>query len=155
MERLIAWWVHNPVAANLLLIGILLAGVLGFFAMEREVYPTFRTNQVQVQITWPGAAPQEVEEQIITRIEQALKSLDSIWHVYSTAQEAFAEIEIYTFPGEDIEKFVNNVKGVVDSVNSLPRDIEKPRVRRIEYRNEILRVAVHGHLEERELNRLS
>jgi len=155
MERLIAWWVYNPVAANLLLIGIVLAGVLGFFAMEREVFPTFRTNQVQVQITWPGAAPQEVEEQIITRIEQALKSLDSIWHVYSTAQEGFAEIEIYTYPNEDIEKFVSDVKGIVDSVNSLPRDIEKPRVRRIEYRNEILRLAVHGFLEERELNRLS
>ncbi len=132
MERLIAWWVHNPVAANLLLMGILLSGMLGFINMEREVFPTFRTNQVRVEIPWPGAAPQEVEEQIITRIEAALKSLDNIWHVYSTAQEGFGEIEIYTYPGEDIEVFVNDVKGVVDSVNSLPRDIEKPRVRRIE-----------------------
>ncbi len=155
MERLITWWVKNPVAANLLLFGILLAGMLGFSAMEREVFPTFRTNQVQVEIQWPGAAPQEVEEQIISRIEEALKSLDNIFHVYSTAREGFGQIEIYTYPGEDIEKFVNDVKGIVDSVNSLPRDIEKPRVRRIEYRNEILRVAVHGFLEERELNRLS
>lgn len=155
MERLIAWWVHNPVAANLLLVGILLSGMLGFINMEREVFPTFRTNQVRVEISWPGAAPQEVEEQIIIRIEAALKSLDNIWHVYSTAREGFAEIEIYTYPGEDIEVFVNDVKGVVDSVNSLPRDIEKPRVQRLEYRNEVLRVAVHGFLEERELNRLS
>ena len=155
MERLISWWARNPVASNLLLLGILLSGVLGFSIMEREVFPVFRTNQVQVEIAWPGAAPQEVEEQIIMRIEESLKNLDNIFHVYSTAQEGFAHIEIYTYPGENIEQFVSDIKMSVDSVNSLPRDIEKPRVRRVEYRGEMMRVAVHGFLEERELNRLA
>ncbi len=155
MRQLITWWVKNPVAANLLLVGILLAGMLGFAAMEREAFPIFRANQVQVEIAWPGAAPQEVEEQIISRIEESLNNLDNIFHIYSTAEEGFAHIEIYTYPDEDIEKFLNDVKLSVDSVNSLPRDIEKPRVRRVEYRDEMMRVAVHGFLEERELNRLA
>jgi len=155
MERLIAWWARNPVAANLLLFGIVLAGVLGYQSMEREVFPVFRTNQVQVEIPWPGAAPQEVEEQIIKRIEEALTNLDNIFHVYSTAEEGFARIEIYTYPDQDIEEFVNDIKMAIDSVNSLPRDIEKPRVRRVEYRDEMMRVAVHGFLEERQLNRLA
>ncbi len=155
MERLISWWARNPVASNLLLLGILLSGVLGFSMMEREVFPVFRTNQVQVEIAWPGAAPQEVEEQIIIRIEESLKNMDNIFHVYSTAEEGFAHIEIYTYPGENIEQFVSDIKMRVDSVNSLPRDIEKPRVRRVEYRGEMMRVAVHGFLEERELNRLA
>ena len=155
MERLISWWARNPVASNLLLLGILLSGVLGFSMMEREVFPVFRTNQVQVEIAWPGAAPQEVEEQIIIRIEESLKNMDNIFHVYSTAEEGFAHIEIYTYPGENIEQFVSDIKMSVDSVNSLPRDIEKPRVRRVEYRGEMMRVAVHGFLEERELNRLA
>ena len=155
MERVITWWVRNPVAANLLLVGILLAGMLGFVSMEREVFPTFKTNGVRIEIAWPGAAPQEVEEQIVTRIEESLKSLDNIFHIYSTSAEGFGQIEVYTFAGEDIDKFVNDVKGVVDSVNAMPRDIENPRIRQIEYRNEILRIAVHGFLEERELNRLA
>ena len=75
MHRLIAWWVHNPVAANLLMVGILLAGVLGFFAMEREVFPNIKPKQVQVEVIWPGAAPQEVEEQVVARIEEALKDI--------------------------------------------------------------------------------
>ncbi|MCZ6501737.1 MAG: efflux RND transporter permease subunit, partial [Gammaproteobacteria bacterium] len=78
MERLISWWVRNPVASNLLLLGIVLAGVLGFTAMEREAYPIFRANQVQVEIAWPGAAPQEVEEQILIRIEEALYELRAV-----------------------------------------------------------------------------
>ena len=108
MERLIGWWAHNPVASNLLMVGILLAGFLGFMSMEREAFPVFKPYQVQIQVPWPGAAPQEVEEQIIVRIEQALTSLDNIWHVYSTAEEGFAHIEVVTYPDEDIEAFLSS-----------------------------------------------
>lgn len=155
MERLISWWVHNPVAANLLMVGILLSGLLGFMSMEREAFPVFKPNQVEINITWPGAAPQEVEEQVILRVEQALTSLDNIWHVYSTAEEGNAHLRVITYPDEDIETFLNDVKFVVDSVNSLPRDIEKPMIKRVEFRDEIFRLAVHGHLPEKQLNRLS
>jgi multidrug efflux pump subunit AcrB len=155
VERMIAWWANNPVAANLLMVGILLAGVLGFYAMEREAFPIFRANEVEIQIAWPGAAPQEVEEQILMRIEQALTNLDAVYRVRSTAEEGYGRLEVETYPKVDMNEFVNDVKMVVDSVNSLPRDIEKPQVRRVEYRNEMMRIAVHGDLRERELNRLA
>ena len=155
MERLIAWWVHNPVAANLLMVGILLSGFLGFQTMEREAFPQVKPYQAQIDIVWPGAAPQEVEEQIIVRIEQALEDLDQVRHVYGTAMEGFAEMTVTTYPSNDINAFINDVKNAVDSVTSLPRDIENPRVRRTRYRNEMIRVAVHGDISERELTRLA
>jgi multidrug efflux pump subunit AcrB len=144
MDRLIAWWVHNPVAANLLMVGILLAGLMGFLTMEREAFPQVKPYQAQIEVIWPGAAPQEVEEQIIVRIEQALEDLDEVNHVYSTAMEGMAEIEVTTYPNVDINGFLNDVKNAVDSVTSLPRDIENPRVRRTQFRQEMIRVAVHG-----------
>lgn len=155
MERIITWWVYNPVAANLLMIGILLAGVLGFIAMEREAFPSFKTNQAEIEVVWPGAAPQEVEEQIIVRIEEALKNLDSVYRVNSMAREGYGRLDLQTYPSVEIETFIADVKMVVDSVNSLPRDIEKPRVRRREFRGEMIRVAVHGNIKERELTRLA
>lgn len=155
MERLIGWWVANPVAANLLMVGILLAGFLGFTAMEREAFPVFKTNRVEIQVVWPGAAPQEVEEQVVVRIEEALKNLDSVYRVYSTSRESVGVLNIRGYPSVDIETFVNDVKQVVDSVNSLPRDIEKPVVRRQEFRGEMIRVAVHGQASEKELTRLA
>ncbi|MDP5052818.1 MAG: efflux RND transporter permease subunit, partial [Congregibacter sp.] len=155
MERLISWWVHNPVASNLLMVGILLAGVIGFVAMEREAFPQVKPYQASIEVVWPGAAPQEVEEQIISRIEDRLKDLDQINHIYSTALESMAEITVTTFPGVDINGFLNDVKNAVDSVTSLPRDIENPRVRRSQFKQEMLRVAVHGDASERELTRLS
>lgn len=155
MERIITWWVKNPVASNLLMVGIVLAGVLGFFAMERETFPSFKPSQVRIEFVWPGAAPQEVEEQIIVRVEEALSNLDNVYRIYSTATENYGELEIVTYPSVDMEEFLNEVKGIVDAVNSLPRDMEKPKVSRVIYRQEVLRVAVHGNLDERTLKNLA
>tara|TARA_R110002072_G_scaffold31735_11_gene97618 strand:- start:1176 stop:4298 length:3123 start_codon:yes stop_codon:yes gene_type:complete len=156
MERLISWWAHNAIAANLLMFGIVLAGLLGFNAMERETFPSFKPAQVQVEVIWPGAAPQEVEEQIVVRIEEALSGLDNVYRIYSTATEGYGQLDIVTYASVDIEEFLNEVKGIVDAVNSLPRDMENPRVKRTIYRQEIFRVAVHGKgLDERTLKNLS
>lgn len=156
MERFIAWWANNAIAANLLMFGILLAGILGFNAMEREVFPSFKPAQVQIEVVWPGAAPQEVEEQIIVRMEEALGGLDNVYRIYSTAQEGFGQIEVLTYTYVDMEEFLNEVKGIVDSVNALPRDMENPRVQRTIYRNEVFRVAVHGNgIDERTLKNLA
>ena len=155
MRRVIGWWANNPVAANLLMVGILLSGFLGFTAMEREAFPIFKVNSVEIQVPWPGAAPQEVEEQVLFRIEEALKDIDNVKRIYSTAQEGFAFMQVYTYANADIEEFLNEVKNTVDAVNSLPRDIEKPVVRRQIFRNEMIRIAVHGDLDERSLTRLA
>ena len=103
MRKIIGWWANNPVAANLLMVGILLSGFLGFTAMEREAFPSFKDNSVNIQVVWPGAAPQEVEEQILFRIEGALKNIDTISRVYSTAQEGFAQLEVLSHANVDIE----------------------------------------------------
>lgn len=155
MERIIRWWANNPVAANLLMVGILLAGFLGFKAMEREAFPVFKAQEVEIEVIWPGAAPQEIEEQIIIRIEEALTNLDSVKRVSSTADEGYGRLDVATYSFVNINTFLNDVKNIMDSVNSLPRDIEKPQVRRREFRQEMMSVAVHGNIGERELTRLA
>lgn len=155
MKKMITWWATNPVASNLLMVGIVLAGVLGFFEMERETFPSFKPSQVRIEFIWPGAAPQEVEEQIIVRMEEALSNLDNVYRIYSSASENYGEVEIITYPEVDMEEFLNEVKGIVDSVNALPRDMENPRVSRVIYRQEVMRVAVHGDLDERTLKNLA
>jgi multidrug efflux pump subunit AcrB len=155
MNRLIAWWANNPIAANLLMIGILLAGAVGFNNMEREAFPMFNTSRVAIEVAWPGAAPQEVEEQIIIRMEQALTSLATVRLIYATAEEGFGRLEIHSYPSIAIDAFLDEVKNTIDAVTGLPRDIEPPRVRRVQFRQEMIRVAVHGDLPERQLNRFA
>ncbi len=156
MERLIAWWVHNPVAANLLMVGILLAGLLGFQTMEREAFPLFKSNQVVVQATWPGAAPQEVEEQVILRFEQALKEVENVYRIYATASENQARLEVLTYADVDLNAFLDDVSNAIGSVTGLPRDLENIKVQRDVRRDEMARVVVHSSvLTERQLLRLA
>ncbi len=155
MHKLIEWWARNTVAANLVMTGIFVAGIIGFNSMERELEPQVRFPGLEIQVAWPGAGPQEVEEQIVARIEEAVSDLDSIEWVRSNSGDGEGRVWILADQRVDFTQFMNDVKIRVDGISSFPRDIEPPRVHQWVNREEIIRVAVHGDLSERELKRLA
>jgi multidrug efflux pump subunit AcrB len=155
MNKLIEWWARNTVAANLVMVGIFVAGFIGFNAMERELDPQVRFPGLEIQVSWPGAAPQEVEEQIVARIEESVSDMDSIEWVRSSSGDGQGEVYILAEQQVDFTQFMNDVKIRVDSISSFPRDIEPPQVHQWINRNEFMRVAVHGDLGERALKRLA
>ena len=155
MESLIRWWVRNPVAANLVMLIIVTAGWLGLRDIEKEAFPSVQPDIVQVELIWPGASPKEVEQQVIQRVEEALKNVSNVYRITSESRESFGSITVQTFPGVDLNTFLNDVKNAVDSITSFPRDLENPRVRRFEWRQEMIRVAVVGEVGERALTRLA
>ena len=155
MDKLISWWAHNAVAANLLMLGIFAAGFVGFSSMEREMDPQVRFPGLEINISWPGAQPQEVEEQIVARIEEAVRDMDGIEWIRSTSSEGLGTINILAEEQIDFTQFMNDVKVRMDAITTLPRDIEQPRVSQWINRDEFMRVAVHGNLGERELKRLA
>ena len=155
MNGLIEWWARNTVAANLLMFGIFLAGFFGYSSMERELDPQVRFPGLEISVSWPGANPQDVEQQVITRVEESVRDLDNIEWVRSFANQGSGQIYIRAEEKVDFTQFMNDVKLRVDAISSLPRDIEPPRVRQWINRNEFIRVAVHGEIGERELKRLA
>ncbi|GJM10443.1 MAG: acriflavin resistance protein [Lysobacteraceae bacterium] len=155
MNGLINWWARNTVAANLVMIGIFVAGFIGFSNLEREMDPQVRFPGLQIVVPWPGAAPQEVEEQIVARIEESVSDMDAIEWVRSSSGEGVGEVYILAEQQVDFTQFMNDVKIRIDSISTFPRDIEPPRVQQWVNRDEFLRIAVHGDLDERELKRLA
>jgi multidrug efflux pump subunit AcrB len=155
MNGLIEWWARNSVAANLLMVGIFVSGIIGFTSMEREMNPQVRFPGLEINVTWPGAAPQEVEEQIVARIEESVSDMDAVEWVRSTSAEGNGTVYILAEQQVDFTQFMNDVKIRVDAIPSFPRDIEPPQVRQWINRNEFIRVAVHGDMTERELKRLA
>ncbi|WKD50539.1 efflux RND transporter permease subunit [Microbulbifer spongiae] len=155
MNKLIEWWARNSVAANLMMVGIFVTGLLSFGSMEREMDPQVRFPGLEIAVSWPGAAPQEVEEQIVARIEEAVSDLDNIDWVRSTSAEGYGGVYILAESDVDFPRFMNEVKIRVDSISSFPRSIEPPQVRQWVNRDEYIRVAIHGNLGERELKRLA
>lgn len=155
MNGLIEWWSRNTVAANLLMLGIIIGGLIGFFKLEREIDPTVRFNGLQVTVAWPGAGPKEIEEQIVSRIEESFSDLDNIDFIRSFSREGVGQVWMKALDTVDFTQFMNAAKDRIDGINSFPRDMEPPQVQQWVNRDEFLRVAVHGDVSERELKRLS
>ena len=155
MEGLIRWWVRNPVAANLLMLIIITAGWLGLRGIEKEAFPSVQPDIIQIEIIWPGASPKEVEQQVVQRVEESLKNVSNVYRVSSQSREGLGSLSVQTFPSVELNAFLNDVKNAVDSITAFPRDIENPRVRRLEWRQEMIRVALAGEVGEKALTRLA
>jgi len=155
MKGIIRWWADNHVAANLLMIAILVAGIVGFFKLEREIFPTIPFPGMQVIINWPGASPKDVEQQVVSRVEESLKDLESLDWIRSESGEGWGGVFIMAESSSDFASVMDDVTSRVQSISSLPPGIEQPRITQWVTRNEMIRVAVHGDADERTLKRLA
>ena len=75
MKGVIAWFADNGVAANLIMILIIVGGVVTLFGIKQEVFPEFSADVISVRVLYPGAAPEEVEEGVVVRVEEAIQDL--------------------------------------------------------------------------------
>nr|WP_321439960.1 efflux RND transporter permease subunit [uncultured Hyphomonas sp.] len=154
MKGIVAWFARNAVAANLLMIVCFVGGIFGYTAMEREMFPIGTFNGATVSMAWPGASPQDIEEQIVTRIEEAVADLDGIKRITSTSSEGFGSVNIEGQNDIDMMEFLDEVKLRVDQINNLPQAAFQPQVRRWEQRGQFMGLAIHGKVDGRELKRL-
>lgn len=123
---IIAWFASNPVAVNLLMIFILTVGTYSALTIKKSLAPEFRRNVVSVDMAYPGAATDEVERGIVVKIEEAIKDIESIERVESTATDGIARIKIDILDGYDLGEALNDIKIAVDGVGSFPQQAERP-----------------------------
>jgi len=148
VKRSIDWFIDNPIAANLLMILIIVGGIVGMRGIGKEVFPTIPVNFIEVSMPYPGAGPREVEEQIVIRIEEAIYNLDGIKRISSSARQGSGRITIEVDTDADMSKMLNDIKGKVDAITTFPVDAERPIVRELLERNEVIRVAIAGDVDE-------
>ncbi|MCB1621279.1 MAG: efflux RND transporter permease subunit [Thiothrix sp.] len=126
MHGAIAWFVRNPVAANILMLTIALFGIYTLWnKIPLEVFPEFERNVVNISVPYPGATPAEVEQGIILRIEDAINDLPGIDRIYADAAEGGASLRVEVRDGFDVTKVLNEIKTRVDGVSGLPDDAER------------------------------
>ena len=152
---LLAWWARNSVAANLLMLIAFIGGVIGFTQLQRETFPSGSFPGATISVAWPGASPQEVEEQIILRIEEALTDLQGVEELSAMASEGSARVWVEGQRDQDIAPFIDEIKLRVDSINNLPRDAYRPVVSRWQSEQQTFMMAVHGDIDRRELQRIA
>ncbi len=153
MKSIIAWFVKNPVAANLMMFAMFVAGVFGYNSLEREFIPQTTINGMSVSVAWPGASPRDVEEQLVTRIEDAVDGLDGIDYIEGSAREGSGNVNIRTKLNVDYEKLLDEVKARVDTIRNLPSDAFRPEVFRWDARPDYMYMALHGSVDRLVLQR--
>jgi len=152
---IIGWMASNPIAANLLFVIVLIAGLIAIQGMRKEVFPSFPSDTFTVTVPYPGSSPEEVEQGIVLRIEESLRDIIGIKEIRSTASEGVGVVTVELEPGTDIAKALNQAKVRVDSIPSFPVDAEEPIVEEVISRGYAMRVSVFGDLDESGLKQLT
>ena len=151
----IAWMAQNPVAANLLMILLLVGGLLMGGRVKQEVFPETDLDMVSISVPYPGASPAEVEQGIVLAVEEAVRGIDGVKRVVATAAEGRASVNAELTIDADDEKVLADVKSAVDRITSLPKDAERPVVSLITNRSEVISMVVYGQQDLRVLRRVA
>jgi multidrug efflux pump subunit AcrB len=151
MNRAIAWFAENRVTANLLMIMILAAGSISLVRLKLEVFPEFSSDMISVSVPYLGAAPEEVEEGVCVRIEEAIQDLEGIKKINSTASEGVGTVAVEVETGYDTRKLLDDIKSRVDAITTFPLETEKPVIQEVLNRRQVINVAVSGQTDEKSL----
>lgn len=146
---------NNPVLANMLMALILLCGLAGGLTMVRESFPRFSLDAVTVTVAYPGADPEEIEEGVCLKLEEALNGLENVKKITCTANEGVGTALVECKEGSDVYKVKDDVKTQVDAITTFPVAAEKPVVQDIKFRGEVVCVVLWGDLPERQLKELA
>ncbi|PVZ67716.1 efflux RND transporter permease subunit [Pelagibaculum spongiae] len=153
---MISWFTRNPVAANLLMIFILMMG--GWSISSRlplEVFPDFELDLVSVSVSWPGAQPAEVEQTVTSRLEEEIFDLEGVKKISSTSSEGFSSVVVEVSPSYDPEELRDKIKNRLDALSTLPSGAERPTVNLFDTKREVISLVVSGDLPETELRKVA
>ena len=144
---MIRFFAGHPTAANLLMIGFILLGLVFAGTVKRETFPDLPSDSVEVRVPWPGASAADVEQGICLKLETAADSVDQREETRCQAREGVAVATLVMREGADVERFLEDVKSEVDGIQDLPADAEAPVVRQLGRVDLVASIAVAGPLQ--------
>ncbi len=151
MNRAIAWFAHNHVAANLLMALLVAGGLMTLPTIRQEMIPDVDLDLVTASVVYPGASPEEVEEAIVVRVEEALDGLPGIKRLRSTASEGVGSVIVELRAGEDVSRRLADIRARVDAIDNFPDEAKRPVVKQAEIGRIVLSIAVSGDVGEHTL----
>lgn len=151
MRSAIAWMNENHVAANLLMIFIVVSGIISLFKVKQEVFPELPLDFIMIEVVYRGASPKDVEETVCVKIEEAVSGIEGVEKVSSVSSEGIGIVTAQTEFGVDIKEVRDRIKAEVDRVTTLPKDAEKPVIKEGIVRAQVIQLGIFGDVNERTL----
>jgi len=153
MKNIVAYFIKYPVAANLLMFGLLIMGIAGLLNMKSTFFPEVESRIISIQLTYPGASPEEIEEGVINRIEENLKGVTGVERVTSVSSENSGRVTVEVFKGYDTDNILQDVKNAVDRIPSFPVGLEPPVIYKQENLGRAINFAISGEVDLKTLKR--
>ncbi|MCF2859719.1 efflux RND transporter permease subunit [Pseudoalteromonas sp. SMS1] len=154
-KGLIAYFAHNPVAANLMMFFIVIMGIVSYVTIQRQMFPSQEINKISVNASYPGASPQEIEESILIKIEEALKDVTEIEKGVYRATRGNGSVVLDIDTGADLNEVTEKVRTRVNGVATFPADMEPIRVQQREFRQDVIQMALAADIPLTELKPLA
>ncbi|MBV1877921.1 MAG: efflux RND transporter permease subunit [Pseudomonadales bacterium] len=155
MEKTITWFVDNPIAANLMMWIFLVGGAVSLFTMHKEEFPSIEPGIIQVQVPYLGAAPEEVEQAVCIRIEEAVEGITGLDRIRSIAAEGLCTVMLEITTDADDSKVLNEVKSKIDGISTFPIETERPSISTLAFVGQTIVVALSGKADEATLKRIA
>ncbi len=152
---IIGWFARNHVAANLLMLFILAMGIYGGQIATVETFPRFQFDSIEIRVPYRGAAPAEVEEGVVIKIEEAIEDIEGIKQVFGSALDGSGRVTIQVRDRYDPAEVLDEVKLAVDSISTFPVETERPIITKTRFRRGAITVQVAGDMREQDLKDLT
>jgi multidrug efflux pump subunit AcrB len=155
MQRLIAWWVDNPVAANLLMLLFIAGGLISLSQLRKEEFPNLELDYIQITVPYLGAAPEEVEAGVCLRVEEAIEGTEGIRKITTSAAEGLCTVLVQLHHDANKSKALDDVNARVYAINTFPVEAERPVVNEVTVMTTVMELAISGNTDERALKELA
>lgn len=155
MRGIISWFVGNPVAANLLMAIFLAGGLASLLSIHQEEFPSIDANVVNITVPYLGAAPEEVEQAVCIRIEQALEGINDVDRITTLSAEGACITLVELAQNANGTQIMNDIKTEVDAINTFPEETENPVISMVTLEGLVARLIISGDADEATLKRLA
>ncbi|MEW4562765.1 efflux RND transporter permease subunit [Bremerella sp. JC770] len=155
---MIRWFATNGIAANFMMLAILIGGIYtAFYKIPLEVSPERSMESVSIQMTYRGGTAKDVEQAILVPIEEALEGVEGIRDILSFGRQGSGRVWVEAEPGTDLRALLEDVTQRIDTITTFPQETERPQISIPDSSNwwEVLSIAVTGHLTPHELREVA
>lgn len=151
MRKILEAFAANTVFANIVLFMIFMGGALALSSMLRESFPQFSLDRIHIQVAYPGADPEEIEEGIILKIEEALEGIEGIKQYTTNSSENFGSAIVEVQDNYEVGEVLDDIKSKIDAISTFPLDAEKPVISELMMKDSVMLLALSGDLSEKQL----
>ena len=146
-EGAIGYMARNSIAVNLLMMVLLAGGIFTMYTIQKEVFPEFQLDFVEVSVAYPGASPAEVEQGILQPVEEAVRSVQGIKEVVSEASEGSGDVTIELVAGTERMRAFQDIDQAINRIRTFPDDIEEPEVSLQSRQRDVIQIGLYGSVD--------